>query len=153
MARFSERIGAKPPKTVLQLDSMDDELRNGLWNVCYDLIFGHFLDNYFNSHEDATVGALWRHFFKLPVDKMPYKGLDIIDWVRGRFFARTWDEVYDLVEFLAGVGPHELPKRLNYILERERSGYRFVGSQLTPVSNEQEVAAIQGAQLQSKLAA
>ena len=28
MAGFSERIGVKPPKTVLQLESMDDDLRN-----------------------------------------------------------------------------------------------------------------------------
>ena len=61
-----------------------------------ELTFSHSLDNCFHSHEDAIVGELWRHFLKLPVDKIPYKGREIIDWVRGKFFAKTWDEVYDL---------------------------------------------------------
>jgi hypothetical protein len=53
---------------------------------------------------------------------------------------------YDVVDFLAQIrAGYELPKRVNYILERERSGYRFVGSQLTPITNEQELSAIQNA--------
>ena len=31
--RFSERMGFKPVRTVIQVDSMDDALRNGLWNA------------------------------------------------------------------------------------------------------------------------
>ncbi|MBE9594508.1 MAG: hypothetical protein IMF19_13640, partial [Proteobacteria bacterium] len=30
---FSQRKGITPVKSVLQTDSMDEDLRNGLWNV------------------------------------------------------------------------------------------------------------------------
>ena len=83
MARFSERIGVKPPKTVLQLDTMDDDLRNGLWNVCYDLVFSEFLREYFSSREDRRLALLWRDFFRLPVDDMPFGG-DIVKYTSVR---------------------------------------------------------------------
>jgi len=31
--QFSERLGFKQPKGIIQIDSMDDELRNSLWNA------------------------------------------------------------------------------------------------------------------------
>ncbi|MGA7100494.1 MAG: hypothetical protein WB019_09515, partial [Pseudolabrys sp.] len=31
---FSDRIGKTKPKTLLQVDAMDDDLRNGLWEAC-----------------------------------------------------------------------------------------------------------------------
>jgi hypothetical protein len=33
---FSERIGITSPKSLIQKDFMDDDLRNGLWNSFYD---------------------------------------------------------------------------------------------------------------------
>jgi hypothetical protein len=33
MMLFSERQGIKPVKSILQVDSMDEELRTGLWNA------------------------------------------------------------------------------------------------------------------------
>ena len=145
MARFSERIGVKPLKTILQLDSMDDDLRNGLWNVCYDLVFKRFLHEYFNSREDRTLALLWRHFFKLPVDDMPY-GADIVKYLKRFFFESTWNEVYDFVDFLAGIEVHDaLTHQCNFVLEREKSGYRFVSTQLIPITSEEELASIQSA--------
>jgi len=38
--RFSERIGKKKPKCDLQIDLMDADLRNGLWNIVWTLAFG-----------------------------------------------------------------------------------------------------------------
>src|SRR5687767_14065277 len=33
MARFSDRMGITKPSTAIQRDSMDDALRNSLWNL------------------------------------------------------------------------------------------------------------------------
>ena len=32
MLSFSQRMGLKPIRTQIQIDSMDDDLRNSLWN-------------------------------------------------------------------------------------------------------------------------
>jgi hypothetical protein len=34
---FSDRIGITQPRTILQVEAMDDELRNGLWQACNEL--------------------------------------------------------------------------------------------------------------------
>lgn len=35
---FSQRKGLKPVKSVMQIDSMDSDLRNGLWNGLFIFI-------------------------------------------------------------------------------------------------------------------
>jgi hypothetical protein len=98
------------------------------------------------TRDDAVIGQLWRHFFKKRVDEISYRGFEVVATLKAYFLKASWDGVYDLVEFLAQIrASGELPKRVNYILERERSGYRFVGTQVTPITNEQELSAIQSA--------
>src|ERR1017187_8720133 len=98
MPRFSERIGAKPPKTVLQLDSMDDDLRNGLWNVCYAYQLKELVTQYFQPRSDYFCESLWRDFFKLPVDQMSPDGYTVLEFTRQFYFAASWHEAYDFVE-------------------------------------------------------
>ena len=47
--RFSERIGKRASKDIIQVDNMDDDLRNGLWNLVYGL-----LARYFSSYNNYT---------------------------------------------------------------------------------------------------
>jgi hypothetical protein len=148
MARFSERIGVKAPKTVLQLNSMDLDLRNGLWNVCYDYRLKDFRQTRFNPSTDHLVGRLWRHFFKLRVDEIPYDGKHTLGFLRAFFLDEAdWSEVYDFVEFLAQSMPdsRDFAGSCNRILERELSGYRFSGGQLVPITDEQELTAVEKA--------
>lgn len=150
MPTFSQRIGVKPTRTILQLDSMDDDLRNGLWNVCYDRLFKYFLQKYFSPHEDRLVGGLWRSFFKLRADEIPSYGRDVVKFLKTHFFEATWNEVYDLIEFVAQVGSqidayHEFPQRCNYILQREMAGYRFSGTTLVRITDTEELQAIHDA--------
>jgi hypothetical protein len=146
MARFSERIGVKPPKAVLQLSSMDDDLRNGLWNACYDHEFKQLTDNYFRTQESRFCNRLWRDFFKKPADDIPY-GAKLLEFVKEYFFeTAVWSDVYDLVEFTTiWTTNRGLVPFCNYILEREMSGYRFVGTELTPITNQDEMASVQQA--------
>lgn len=142
MARFSERIGVSASKTVLQLDSMDDDLRIGLWNVCFDDLFKYFLQKYFRPYTDTLVGDLWRHFFKMRVDEIPNTGSKAVGFLKEFFFVASWNAVYDFIEFLANTGAHQFPDRCNYILQREMSGYRFSGTTLVPITDAEELEAI-----------
>ena len=152
MVRFSERIGVKPLKTVLQLDSMDGDLRNGLWNVCYDLELNVLSVEYFRPRGDIICGHLWRTFFRLPIDQMPYTGPEVLEFIRRFYFkVASWHENYDFVEVLGGVSRNErFPLACNAVLAREMSGYRFVGRQLTPITDEEQLAAIQSASQRSE---
>ncbi len=86
MARFSQRIGKSPIKTVLQTDSMDDDLRVGLWNT-YQQFFAA-------KYEDRTISdtgflgfykVLWRDFLKLPLDELDNWFPRTYKWIREWF--------------------------------------------------------------------
>jgi hypothetical protein len=153
MARFSERVGVKPPKTVLQLNSMDSDLRNGLWN-CVVLSLWPYLpksEHYDSpSYGDIFFKRLWSWHYKQPVDQIPEIMEYRIAELRTQYFKWTWHDVYDFIEFAALVFPQTdasaaFVKHCNAVLEQELSAYRFVKYQLTPITNEQELEAVQRA--------
>lgn len=154
--RFSERVGASKTPPSLQLEAMNDDLRTSLWNVIVDS---------FQRPRDRGWGemakALARDVLKAPTDMLPSLGSGNRKWVRERFYKLPWHGAYDLVEYIAqnfhkleaAVGlriyqsgsPVGSFAAFNEILERELSGYRFVGGVLTPISSPTEVAEIEQA--------
>jgi|ERR1035438_1893721 hypothetical protein len=149
MARFSERIGVTQPKTVMQLGSMDADLRNGLWNVCYDGLLKSCWKKYFRPNENFNFPrSLWIDFFKLPIDALPHTGRQVLEFIRAFYFNKaTWSDVYDFVEFLAGLrqADRAFTKNCNAVLERELSGYRFSECQLVPITTTEELKALERA--------
>lgn len=146
MPSFSERHHLKPVRSVLQVDSMDDALRNGLWNV----IFHYF---YFGNHifpadqHVPLMRMIFRDLYKEAADTIGAN-----DWyaIRSRFFGATWNEVYDFVEFLAGrfVSARTIDdyiNEVNIILEREMSGYRLVDGLITRITSDTEINEIEQA--------
>jgi hypothetical protein len=145
MARFSERIGVKPLKNVLQLESMDDDLRNGLWNVCYSLCLKRLATaTYSINGTDYVCGPLWRDFFKRPIDEIPGHGSQGLSFVKTFYFDKAdWATIYDFAEFLATLFQDtEFVRACNLVLASEMSGYRFVGRSLVPITNASELTTI-----------
>lgn len=60
-----------------------------------------------------------------------------------------WNEVYDFVEFFARPQPHfnisSFITKCNRVMEREMSGYRFVGNEIALITSETEIKAIEEA--------
>lgn len=156
MELFSHRKGIKPPKSKIQTDSMDDDLRNSLWNallVCYwDKLKSM---NYINFYTDFSTlfERLWLKYFKYPLDT-----LDALNgnWpnnirrIRKNFFECEWYEVYDFIEFVVDNCPNksvnkEFIEKCNIVLESELSAYRFVGGKIIPITSEEEILAIEEA--------
>lgn len=146
--KFSQRMGITPATKEIQLESMDNDLRNGLWNIYY---LG--VENSFNNyHSDQSLrnyyGKLWMHFFKSPIDHPPHPSIK--EYIRGWFYSAEWFQVYDFLEYSTFlIGEANLPINIsdfedayNKILEREFSAYRFVGHQLSRITNEQEIDSI-----------
>lgn len=159
MARFSERVGAVVPSKSIQVGSMNTELRNSLWNLFYDL-YQERDSNYWLR----VVKHVAKYFRKVPVDELPYRDYDARDWLKEYFFGLPWHAAYDLTEFIVNnhramtttrydsyhesshrVTESKLIETIDYILERELSGYRFIQRVLTPISNKEEVEAIEEA--------
>ncbi len=151
MKLFSQREGLKPIKSKIQVDSMDEDLRVGLWNaVTKHCLPGEvmFADG---RHESLLIRRIWEFYFKWPVDAMDimFMSKHLRD-IREYFFDCEWNEVYDLLEFIVVNYPDEKKnsefiEECNSVMEQELGGYRFVGSIITPIISDIEIAEIEGA--------
>ncbi len=159
---FSQRIGLEPATRSFQTDSMDWQLRNSLWN-CFEMAFGTEMSRqwqYVTAESNAGLNgevlmALWVGFFKWPLSHLPQQASLAFEQVHRWYFTEkhaTWNKVYEFIEFVAnlrGKQARELTdifvRMCNGMLEREFSGYRFVGTTLTPITNKAEIAAIEEA--------
>lgn len=153
MPTFSQRFGHAPARDVIQVNSIDAELRNGLWNVMHILVWnqdGFLYSRHGAGRVDRFSTMLWAFHFKLPVDARPSYGgsLDVpetMQFIRRHFFKALWHEAYSFIEFVAETFKEEhpeLPIAFNHVLERELSGYRFIDGLLAPITSEAEVAAV-----------
>lgn len=148
MRLFSQRKGFKPIKKAMQIDSIDSDLRNSLWNAL--TIYYWEETTYNNQLLKLLVRKLWLNYFKLPLDTLQDYWFDTYDKIRKYFFNCPWYEVYDFIEFIANNYPNkgvneEFMKSCNSILERESSAYRFVGGKITQITSEEETSAIEEA--------
>ena len=126
---------------------MDDELRNGLWSVLH-LQFWRYFGSPYNDEAQSLFVNVWVNYLKLPADTLSLdRGHRTF---RELFFKYEWNEVYDLVEFVANANlewqaQSAYVESCNAVLERELAGYRFIGSQLVPIATDEELAAIEQA--------
>ena len=96
------------------------------------------------------IDSLWEHYYKEPLDEIPFHPKEIFNLVKRRFFQSSWIGVYDLLEFV--------PSNYRYpninsdfriycsnVLEREFAAYRFVGEKIIQNTSEQEIDEIEKA--------
>jgi hypothetical protein len=151
---FSQRKGIKHVKSIIQTDSMDDDLRNGLWNVlkifCWNRVKKPWISHY--NDMDTLFTRIWHSYFKWTLDTLHDYYPETYKTIGEYFFKCKWYEVYDFVEFVAQNYPDErregnkqFMEACNSILERELSAYRFVGDKITQITSEEEISEIEEA--------
>jgi len=157
MKSFSQRKDLKPVKSVIQVNSMDEDLRNGLWNALTVNYWssmkpmkfgGMFLSN--DRNIEVLCNLLWLSYFKKPLDTLSREWDNVLYEIRKYFFSCEWSEVYDFVEFVAQNYPEKSENQkfesfCNTVLERELSAYRFVGDEIAQITSEEEISEIEEA--------
>lgn len=143
--KFSERIGISNSIKETQIEYIDDELRNGLWNMCSVYFLDKFETIYLPEYETIKFSKdLWHDYFKLPIDEIPNSNFDIKSKIKRYFFDCYWFQVYDFLEYLIQSKyifntKEKLINGINKVLEREFSGYRLIEKQFSPITNEIEL--------------
>jgi len=151
MPSFSDRMAITEPPTEIQVNSMNEQLRNSLWNLFMFYVAGW----------SGFLRLLFYNYYKEPVDSLPVhpRKIDQDDQRRNlfkqKFYDSEWYEVYNIIQHIIenyslyvvkhrtiSVGFHEA---LSRILERELSGYRVIKDLIVPISNEHEVESIRQA--------
>lgn len=97
MEPFSERFGYTKPK-LLQIDSLDLELRNSLWNVCRSLLFRQKSQSIrlTDSGFYGIAYLVFVNFFKLPEDALPSYTKDFVNNQLEIFQKGKWYVVLEL---------------------------------------------------------
>ncbi len=164
MQRFSQRMGLSPIRDTVQRDSMDDALRNRLWNAFHmafvDKSEGSFMDK--GHPADNFFYGLWHDFLSWPIDTIPEYHKNGFGVIRDWYMAADWSGVMDFVEYLVKEPEDTFPgqceylgspslfiKLCNEVLEREMSAWRIAEKQIVEITDEGELAALEEAMTQS----
>lgn len=148
--RFSQRMSQKPIKIEIQIDSIDDDLKNGLWNIIDTYFFNPFSISANRITEKKFFEQLYGDFLKLPLDTIFDRPKDRRTKIRSWFYEWPWYEVYDFIEFAGQFETHNFKTQkfralCNEILERELSGYRFIDKFISPITDTTELKEIEEA--------
>lgn len=143
--KFSQRIGKTPAKKDIQIEFIDDDLRNGIWNV-FKMVFLDKLNKNYRVDGSEFMNfakVLWHQFYKLPINQIPYDNYDTEKIIRDKFFEWEWHTVYDFIEFLIEIqnratGKHKIIHAMNVLFESEFCGYRIIEDKIAPISNQIE---------------
>lgn len=172
MRTFSQRMGKKPVRTALQVDSLDRETRNALWNLVGPFFVCAQHANYVTICKD-----IWTDFYheasdtvpqiRTPWDNNPSDDKLFYRFFRSKIIDEDWTECLDLIEFVVDdyhqdrwnrqlellfckSGPFApSASEFNAIFEYFRVGYRFVGGNLTRITSPNEIQSVEIAAKQS----
>lgn len=136
--RFSERMGLVPPK-MLQVDSMDDDLRNGLWNVCLIPLWSS------ENNNNPYLPIIWTRFLKETIDTIDHLDFFIKKSIKNKIFSSKYYVLYDFIQYIVDYIDPDLVSMFNEILETERSAFRFIDRQLTRITDQNESEAVASA--------
>lgn len=157
--RFSQRIGKRPIKTILQVESIDSTLKNRLWNIILEDFF-YNLSDYNDKGSESERGEvckiIWKEFFGYAIDRIArYSNVDyinsggFIDFIRKWFYDAEWYDVYDLIEYIPEIEGNYLKEDFvdlcNKAFEKEISGYRIINSKIVQITSENEILEIEEA--------
>jgi hypothetical protein len=154
MGLFSLRHGFKPVKNIIQVDSIDADLRNRLWNALSEYYWTTISTTYLGisipAYTQTLLNRLWNNYYKKPMDTMPNSWNETYNEIRIYFFTSKWFEVYDFIEFIANEYPGSsynltFMVHCNSILKEELSAYRFVGGKIAQITKEEEIVEIEEA--------
>jgi len=157
---FSQRHGHSPATKAIQIESMDQDLRTSLWNVIYAFVFADGELDYkivaTNDYCKEISCGLFHQVFKRPIDTIPVTFHSVVSITREHIEKAKWYEIYDLIEYFidflkkkdqqTAIGFIEV---LNKNLERESSGYRILNFEVSPITSQEELQAIDEAISQS----
>ena len=154
--KFSERYGYINVRKSLQIDSMDDSLRNSLWNIFY--LRYHIEIEHNKTHgkfiiEDYMVTELildvWKSYFKFRLNLFIDNPRACFLQLQEEYNNLEWYKVYDFIEFLISSlrsnDDDSIVDDVNLVLEREMSGYRCIDGCITRIVDENEIEAIETA--------
>ena len=154
MTSFSEKYGYVKEKQI-QFESVDSALRNRIWNLFYNNeitkggLSSHRIEQSFSGNPAIEDLILDKLGFSIGESKIQFENTKLNQLKSYIVSAQKWYSVYDFVDAhlscLKKGDMQERAKRYNQLFEEEKSGYRIVNGEVAPITNDQELQAIEQA--------
>jgi hypothetical protein len=151
---FSQRRGLKSVANTLQVEDMNVELRNSLWNVLQNTFLSGY-DEWPLGQSDCSYNGIsvhgffkwwWSDHLKKKIDLIPSCNSGRVDCLRKIFDQDHWHDVLSCLELIVNYFKSPaMVEAVNFILERELSGFRFVGGVFADITTEQEIEMLEEA--------
>jgi hypothetical protein len=155
--KFSEQYGFKKVTDSFQINSINQELSNRLWNTI-KIFYIDPIKTQFGVEENCNIPDgktfnfiknIYDGFFKTHEEPNINKRA-LKENFKQKYFKLKWFEIYDLLEFISSIFYDEsLNKKfrikINTVLENESSGYRFIDDYITPIIDNVEIKEIEEA--------
>lgn len=140
---FSERMGFKAARSILQLEDIDEPLRTAIYNLLYAWTIRNWHSRGGHGIGHAIGKSIWTEFLRLPVDTFPRTPQKFAEVLKKYVTTRPWYEVYDLIEFRASFSDSVIDEdSVNKVLARDMSGYRLRAGRIIPITDDTELSAI-----------
>jgi len=153
--KFSEKYGYSPIRDVLQVESINEDLQNLIWNA--------ILDTFLNEKilgEDGLISFLeyiWSIYLKKPADEINIYNYNSVNYsfFKKYYFNSKWFEKYDLIQELCylqeslnkhfGSKKIKFKDKINQILKMELSAYRIISDKVIQITKEEEIIEVEEA--------
>lgn len=164
MKSFSQRYGYKKVREQIQRETIDQVLRNQLWNLLTENYFyglrtsgGNdskypFHSTYLQQNKSLNLLCkdLWHDHFNKPLDTLSNKVLEVYIYLRKYYMESIWFAVYDFIEFVANRYEMEYTNKefvdmCNTAFTQQLSAYRFINRKIVEITSEQEIQEIEKA--------
>jgi AbiJ N-terminal domain 4 len=151
---FSQRVGVTPTNPLPMLDNISSDLRISLYNTIQKNLFPPDLHtNRLTGPAKKFAEAADEYFFSKPVFGLEHYYIEYLNRMLNWFQSAAWNVVCEFVDWCLEydanpINKHKLSRitflvhQLNSALLRHNSGYRVVGTELIPISDEQELAEV-----------
>ena len=167
---FSQRMRLVPVREAIQVSSLDNETRAALWNLMLPFIWAIQ-----NEYPPTIARSIWIGLYKKPADTVPNEMRTSVyeeasdEILYCRFFRYKimdgkWNDCLDFIEYIAdekrragwnrsfydyGTRSQKVSvpsgKDFNNVFQQYLVGYRFVNGEITPITNETEIASVETA--------
>lgn len=151
MATFAERMGARPIRSVMQVDEIDAETRTALWNTVYELHTAFDREERFwlVQQDQKVASQVWRNHYLQPLDAFNSAGA----WTRIRLSIMDGDLIDCLGTLEAFVQslnvsaqfpglPVVAREEFNKTFAANLVGFRFIDLELVKVGTNEEANSI-----------
>lgn len=151
---FSQRMGIKPIEVPIQTDCLNEDTRMDIWNSFYQWFSSHVVSDsdpidYISGSERELCIRVWSRYLKRDLSHLSY-GHNLIGEVKRLILSSTtaWYDILDFCEQIIN-DPYTqvkyFSKMLNDVFEIDNVGYRIIGKQISPITNETEIQSIESA--------